>query len=88
MAADYGDTWATPPGKGELYPGQPPHGARLTVYLNEAAMTALEEQAGTLPPGAVIVLENHDTDAHLQSISVMEKRDGFAPAQQLVLRRL
>ena len=80
LAADYGDTWATAPGKGELYPGQPPHGARLTVYLNEAAMTALEEQAGALPPGAVIVLENHDTDAHLQSISVMEKRDGFAPA--------
>ena len=79
LAEDYGDTWATAPGKGELYPGQAPHGARLTAYLNQAAMTGLEEQAGALPDGAIIVLENRDADQRLQSISVMEKRDGFAP---------
>lgn len=76
----YTENWSTVPGKGELYPGQPPHGALLTTYLNDSALEALEAQPGAMPDGSVIIKENYRPDETLVSVTVMEKRADFAPA--------
>ncbi|MEZ4711780.1 MAG: cytochrome P460 family protein [Caldilineaceae bacterium] len=76
----YSANWSTVPGKGTLYPGQPPHGAWLTTYLNDRALEALETQPGAMPNGAVIIKENYRSDESLASVTVMEKRAGYAPA--------
>jgi mono/diheme cytochrome c family protein len=77
---DYAEAWSTVPGKGELYPGQPPHGALLSTYLNEPALNALEGRPGAMPDGAIVVKENYRPDETLASVTVMEKRAGYAPA--------
>lgn len=76
----YTENWSTIPGKGELYPGQPPHGPLITVYLNDGAVDALEAQPGTMPDGSVIVKENYRPDETLSLVTIMEKRSGYAPA--------
>lgn len=77
--ADYTEAWSTVPGKGTLYPGQVPHGALLTTYLNPEAAEALEAQPGVMPEGAIIVKENYTEDETLNSITVMRKQSGFDP---------
>lgn len=78
--ANYDAEWPTVPGKGELYPGQPPHGALLSTYLNESALDALENRPGEMPDGAIVIKENYQPDETLAAITVMEKRAGYAPA--------
>lgn len=77
--ANYNENWSTIPGKGELYPGQPPHGALLSTYLNAPAFDALEEQPGEMPNSAIVIKENYHPDETLASVTVMEKRAGYAP---------
>ncbi|MEZ4728468.1 MAG: c-type cytochrome [Caldilineaceae bacterium] len=77
--ANYDENWSTVPGKGELYPGQPPHGALLSTYLNAPALDALEAQPGEMPNSAIIIKENYLPDETLVSVTVMEKRAGYAP---------
>ncbi|MBW2187734.1 MAG: hypothetical protein JRG71_15530 [Deltaproteobacteria bacterium] len=55
-------SWQMWPAKNELYPGTQPHGAFLTTYVNEIAFKAIEQQAGTLPDGAIVVKENFSPD--------------------------
>ncbi len=73
----YTETWWTWPGKGELYPGQEPHGALLTTYLNFLAHDALTNGATTLPPGAIVVKENYAPDSTLAAVTVMYKSAGY-----------
>ena len=71
--------WQLWPGKGELYEGQHPHGAFLTTYLNEAAYTAVQNKAGSLPHGAIVVKENYTPEKKLAAITVMYKKHGYNP---------
>lgn len=77
--ANYRENWSTLPRKGTLYPGQAPHGALITSYLNSAAMTAMENQPGQMPENAIILKENFTPDETLNSVTVMQKRAGFSP---------
>ena len=77
--ADYRAAWALWPGKGELYPGNEPHGMLLTTYLNPTALDALNGDAAAMPAGAVIVKENYMPDSTLAAITVMVKAPGYNP---------
>jgi plastocyanin len=77
--ADYQDNWETIPGKGSLYPGQPPHGGLVSTYLNAAAAQALETSMESLPDGAIVLKENYTLDEELIGITLMQKRTGYYP---------
>lgn len=77
--ADYESNWSLWPGKGEFFEGQEPHGALLTNYLNPPAMRALEGDATSMPPGAIIVKHNYTPDRTLAAVTVMYKSAGFDP---------
>lgn len=77
--ADYQENWALWPGKGELYAASEPHGALLTSYLNTTAIDALNDLAGSIPDGGIIVKENYTPDAVLDATTIMYKVDGFDP---------
>lgn len=76
---DYRESWPFWPGRGELYEGKEPHGMLLTTYVNDAAFRAVEEKAGRMPPGAMIVKENYTPEEELASVTVMYKAPGFNP---------
>lgn len=75
----YSESWKLWPGKGELYPGTEPHGMLLSTYLNGPASDAVTGSAGTLPDGAIVVKENYRPDSTLAAVTVMYKRQGYAP---------
>jgi plastocyanin len=77
---EYAEAWSLVPGKGELYPGQDPHGVLLTTYLNPEAEDALQNQPGEVPEGGIIVKENYTGEEELASVTVMQKEPGFDPA--------
>ena len=77
--AVYQGKWQTVPGKGILYPGQPPHGVLVSTYLNDEAAQALEAPMETLPDGAIVIKENYTIDNRLTAITVMQKRTGYYP---------
>jgi hypothetical protein len=79
QAANYAEDWATVPGKGTLYPGQDPHGALISIYLNAGAAEALETQPGQMPEEAIVLKENYTADETLDSVTVMQKQTGFDP---------
>lgn len=74
----YADTWRSFPGMDGWQEGESPHGEWLQLYVNAAA---LAEPDG-LADGTIIAKENHSArdDATLQSITVMKKIEGYAPA--------
>jgi hypothetical protein len=76
---DYRETWSLWPGRGELYEGRNPHGMLLTTYVNDAALGAVEQKAGRMPSGAMIVKENYTPEKELASVTVMYKAPGFNP---------
>ncbi len=48
---NYAKNWKMWPGKEAFYPGQEPHGALLTTYVNKTAYMAIEGKKGQLPDG-------------------------------------
>jgi len=78
--AKFETAWATIPGKGTFYKGQPPHGALLSTYLNPSAADAMTKKAGKMPDGALIVKENYKEDKTLINIAVAAKVAGYDPA--------
>lgn len=75
--SDYRQNWELWPGKGELYQGGEPHGALFTTYLNPIALDALEDLAGSIPNGGIIIKENYTPDAVFDLVTLMYKVDGF-----------
>jgi len=71
------EKWATVPGKGTFYAGQPPHGALLSTYLNPAAEKGMEAKGGKMPNDAIIVKDNYMPDKTLAAITVMYKEPGY-----------
>jgi hypothetical protein len=86
-------TWKPFPAKGKegLYfavergpvPAKNPHGAYMKLFVNKIAIdSAQQNQTGSMPNGAILVMENYGRDKQtLLSISAMYKVTGFAPEQ-------
>ncbi len=73
---DYQANWSLWPDSTEKYPGEDPHGALLTIRMNDAAFNAV---GGTMPEGAIIVKDNHKPNGDLAAITVMYKQEGYDP---------
>ena len=71
--------WSLFPGKDKFYKGKHPHGALLTTYVNEVALAGINNKAGTLANGAIIVKENFMPDKMLGAVTVMYRIDGYDP---------
>jgi hypothetical protein len=78
--ADYRASYATTP-KGEKYPGLEPHGALISLYLDENAAGVLDQPPGEMPDGSIVVKENWTDEQDLGSVTVMEKRAGYSSEQ-------
>jgi hypothetical protein len=77
---NYQDNWSLWPGTDAFYEGTRPHGALLTTYVNGRALDAINAEAGTMPPGAMVVKENYTPEKKLAAVTVMYKAAaGFDP---------
>lgn len=76
---DYQGSWELWPDKGEKYPGEDPLGMLLTTYLNPAAYEALQDEAGVMPDGAIVLKENYTLAGDLAASTVMYKKTGYNP---------
>ncbi|MEE9305733.1 MAG: cytochrome P460 family protein [bacterium] len=72
-------SWATVPGKGTMYRGQPPHGKFLSTYLNPEAVKGMKSKKGVMPEDAIIVKENYKPNRQLAAVTVMYKEPGYDP---------
>lgn len=81
-SAKYRDNWATVPGKGTFYAGQPPHGALLSTYLNKEAEKGMRDQTGLMPKDAILVKANYMPDKTLAAVTVMYKEPGYDPSHR------
>ncbi|MFA9459893.1 cytochrome P460 family protein [Thiohalorhabdus sp. Cl-TMA] len=63
-----------------IHRGREPHGPLIDTFLNDTADNARPLGKEPLPPGSVVVLENHTTEPHVYSIDVMIKVKGHNPA--------
>lgn len=75
--ADYQNVWQHLPGTEPLYTGQDPHGALLSTYFNAIALQAINDKAGSIPAGGMVVKENYMPDGTLAAITVMYKPAGY-----------
>jgi hypothetical protein len=76
--ADY-RAWNVWPGTKAYSEGHSPHGPLLTTYVNEIALKAITDKAGSLPNGSIIVTETHSPQKQLMTITVMYKVKGYNP---------
>lgn len=76
-AADYQTAWQHLPGTEPMYTGQDPHGALLSTYFNAIALKAINDKAGSIPVGGMVVKENYMPDGKLAAITVMYKAAGY-----------
>jgi Cytochrome P460 len=76
----YAKHWQMWPGRQAFYPGQQPHGALVTAYVNKVGYMAFAEKRGMFADGAMVVKENYTADKKLVALSVMYKAKGFNPA--------
>jgi hypothetical protein len=72
--------WSVFPGTIAMNPGQHPHGAFLTTYVSGTTLKALENRAGELPDGAILVKENYSPEKKLASVTVMYRKAGLRDA--------
>jgi len=72
--------WDLMPGTTRMRQGKEPHGALQNVYVNKLALKAINDKAGMLPDGAIIVKENYTAAGKLAAVTVMSKRKGYNPA--------
>jgi hypothetical protein len=70
--------WKLWPGKGKLYKGTEPHGAYITVYVNDKAHESIKNAQG-MADNAVVVKENYNAAKQLNSVTVMKKVKGYNP---------
>ena len=73
--------WHLWPGRPDTYAGESPHGAYLRLFVNDIALTALENGTRPLPPGSIIVKENYAADKiTLNAVTPMYKVAGYNPS--------
>lgn len=71
--------WDLLPGTTELTVGNGPHGAFVTIYASDDAVSAIEENAGVMPYNSTILKENYNSDEELVAVTLMHKVEGFDP---------
>jgi plastocyanin len=71
--------WDLWPLKDEVYASVSIHGPLLTTYVSENAVPAIQNRAGTLPYGSMVVRESYDADRQLREIGVRYKVEGYDP---------
>jgi plastocyanin len=71
--------WDIWPLKDEVYSSVSIHGPLLTTYVSENAVPAIQNRAGTLPYGSMVVRESYDADRQLREIGVRYKVEGYDP---------
>ncbi len=67
------------PGRVGMYKGQHPHGAWLTLSVNDKAMGALKEGEKVFPPGSIIAKENYTPEEKLAALTIMYKVKDYDP---------
>lgn len=70
--------WATWPGKGEMVKGTEPHGAIITVYVNDIALKSIKGAKG-MSNNSIVLKENYTPDKKLAAVTVMYKVKGYNP---------
>ena len=68
--------WKMWPGKKALHKGTEPHGALLTVYVNDIALESINKRAG-MGNNSIVLKENYTPDKKLAAITVMYKVKGY-----------
>ncbi|MFN0101206.1 MAG: cytochrome P460 family protein [Bryobacteraceae bacterium] len=79
QAQDYQKKWTLMPGTTAQMPGNSPHGALITTYVNDIALNAITAKRGTIPPGGMVLKENYMPDRTLAAVTLMYKAEGFNP---------
>jgi hypothetical protein len=72
-------TLAVFPGTTEMMPGNSPHGAFVTILVNDIAMKSIEEKKATFDDGSFIVKKNYGADKVFGAYTVMYKVTGYYP---------
>lgn len=78
--SNFRTAWRLWPGTTENQASAAPHGATVSTWINELAYNAIQNRAGRMPDGAMIVKENFMPDRSLAALTVMYKSTGFDPA--------
>lgn len=76
--ADYQMEWWLWPGKGQQYVALAPHD-RITIYMNDVALLALQQGASSMPNGSFVVAENYDEEGSIRTITTMYKYPSYNP---------
>jgi len=67
------------PGSTEMMPGKSPHGAFVTVLVNDIALKSIEEKKATFDDESLIVKENYGADKAFGGYTIMYKEAGYYP---------
>lgn len=73
------ETYSFWPGQEGVQPGQAPHGAFHSIYINRPLIEALPAADSRAPEGSIIVKESFDVDRNRSAFTVMAKVEGIAP---------
>lgn len=68
--------WETVPGYDEWEQGTSVHGRVVRYFVNDVALDNMRD----LPPGSIIVKEGYNNDRVLQAVTVMQRIEGYDPA--------
>jgi len=77
---NYRQTWRLWPGTAENQASAAPHGASVSIWMNEIAFDAVNNGSGRMPAGATVIKENYTPARELAALTVMMKSPGFDPA--------
>ena len=70
--------WSVWPGKGKMVKGTEPHGAIITVYVNDIALGSIEAGKG-MSNNSIVLKENYTPAKKLAAVTVMYKVKGYNP---------
>jgi hypothetical protein len=67
------------PGTAEMIPGKSPHGAFVTILVNDVALKSIEAKKATFDDGSLIVKKNFGPDKAFGAYTIMYKVAGYYP---------
>lgn len=67
------------PGSTEMMPGNSPHGAFVTVVVNDVALKSIEAGNAVFDDGSLIVKKNYGPDKAFGAYTIMYKVAGYYP---------
>jgi hypothetical protein len=72
-------TYVLFPGTAEMIPGKSPHGAFVTILVNDVALKSIEAKNATFDDGSLIVKKNYGPDKAFGAYTIMYKAAGYYP---------